>query len=67
MLMDTRSLRNIFRTYGKAAVPVAGRCAWSVEFHPMLEGVYTFDATLIDWKGLLEADTSKYGAAIANS
>jgi len=38
----------------KAAVPVEGRCAWIAEFRPSMEGVYTFDATLIDWGGDLD-------------
>ncbi len=38
----------------KAAVPVEGRCAWTAEFRPSIEGVYTFDATLIDWGGDLD-------------
>jgi len=38
----------------KAAVPVEGRCAWSAEFRPSIEGLYTVDATLIDWGGDLD-------------
>ncbi|CAN0471502.1 unnamed protein product, partial [Ectocarpus sp. 12 AP-2014] len=30
------------------------RCAWTVEFTPSLEGVYTFDATVLNWEGGLD-------------
>lgn len=43
----------------QVAVPVEGRCAWTVEVKPLLAGVYTLDATLINWKGGLEPDRSK--------
>lgn len=43
----------------QAAVPVEGRCAWTVEFRTMMEGTYAFDATLISWKGGLEQDYKK--------
>eukprot|EP00903_Cladosiphon_okamuranus_P010157 g9617.t2 len=32
-----------------------GRCAWTAEFRPVMTGVYTFDATLLYWRGGLEA------------
>ncbi|CAM9119979.1 unnamed protein product [Ectocarpus sp. 8 AP-2014] len=35
-------------------MPVEGRCAWTVEFTPSLEGVYTFDATVLNWEGGLD-------------
>ncbi|CAM9772851.1 unnamed protein product [Scytosiphon promiscuus] len=40
----------------EAAVPVEGRCAWTVDFRPLIAGVYTFDATVLYWKGGLEAN-----------
>lgn len=38
----------------QASIPVTGRCAWTVEFRPSVGGVYTFDATLMLWKGGLD-------------
>ncbi|CAN0079946.1 unnamed protein product, partial [Pylaiella littoralis] len=48
----------------EAAIPVTGRCAWTVQFRPTLEGVFTLDVTLLNWKGGLEGDWSKYNAEV---
>ncbi|CAM9444106.1 unnamed protein product, partial [Ectocarpus sp. 12 AP-2014] len=60
---NSRDLSMLLRLQGpealaEAATPVAGRCAWTVRFQPTLEGVYTLDATLLDWRGGLEAHQS---------
>ena len=39
------------RQRSKAGVPVEGRCAWSAVFRPLLEGTFTFKATIINWRG----------------
>ena len=43
----------------KAAIPVPGRCAWTAQFRPELEGVYDLDVTLLDWRGNLEPHRSQ--------
>ncbi|CBJ31518.1 expressed unknown protein [Ectocarpus siliculosus] len=60
---NSRDLSMLLRLQGpealaEAAMPVAGRCAWTVLFQPTLEGVYTLDVTLLDWRGGLEAHQS---------
>ncbi|CAM9780585.1 unnamed protein product [Ascophyllum nodosum] len=43
----------------EAAVPVAGRCAWTAKFRPLLDGTYTVDATLVNWRAALEPNRSR--------
>eukprot|EP00752_Nemacystus_decipiens_P005505 g4981.t1 len=43
----------------EAAIPVTGRCAWTAQFRPVLEGVYDLDVTLLNWRGSLEAHQSQ--------
>ncbi|CAM9836849.1 unnamed protein product [Scytosiphon promiscuus] len=57
---DSEDLSMLVRFQGpealaEVATPITGRCAWTVQFRPTMEGEYTLDATLLNWRGGLEA------------
>eukprot|EP00903_Cladosiphon_okamuranus_P007973 g7695.t1 len=61
---DSKDLSMLLRLQGpealaEAAIPVMGKCAWTVRFRPALEGVYDLDVTLLNWRGKLEAHESQ--------